>query len=75
MAISCARCHRLRHAASQQSLRAVRAANRATTPQLKTQTNLGYDLGVDWTPNKTLKMSATAFYEFFTNELVTQATP
>ena len=42
---------------------------------LKTQTNLGYDLGVDWTPNKTLKISATAFYEFFTNELVTQATP
>jgi iron complex outermembrane receptor protein len=43
--------------------------------QLKTQTNLGYDLGADWTPNKALKVSATAFYEFFNNELVTQATP
>ncbi len=42
---------------------------------LQTQTNLGYDLGVDWTPNKNLKVSATAFYEFFNNELVTQATP
>jgi iron complex outermembrane recepter protein len=43
--------------------------------QLKTQTNLGYDLGADWTPNNALKVSATAFYEFFNNELVTQATP
>jgi iron complex outermembrane recepter protein len=42
---------------------------------LKTQTNLGYDLGADWTPNKAVKLSATAFYEFFNNELVTQATP
>jgi iron complex outermembrane receptor protein len=42
---------------------------------LKTQTNLGYDLGADWTPNKAVKLSATAFYEFFDNELVTQATP
>jgi len=41
---------------------------------LKTQTNLGYDLGMDWTPNDTIKVSATAFYEFFTNELVSQAT-
>ena len=41
---------------------------------LKSQTNLGYDLGVDWTPNKALTLSATAFYEFFRNELVTQAT-
>ena len=42
---------------------------------LKTQTNLGYDLGADFTPNKALKLSATAFYEFFNNELVSQATP
>ncbi len=42
--------------------------------QLKTQKNLGYDLGFDWTPNNTLKFSATGFYEFFRNELVTQAT-
>ena len=43
--------------------------------QLKTQQNLGYDLGFDWTPNNTLTLSATGFYEFFKNELVTQATP
>ena len=42
---------------------------------LQTQTNLGYDVGTDWTPNKSLKVSATGFYEFFNNELVTQATP
>ena len=42
--------------------------------QLQTQTNLGYDLGFDWTPNSALKFSATGFYEFFRNELVTQAT-
>ena len=43
--------------------------------QLQTQQNLGYDLGFDWTPNSALKFSATGFYEFFRNELVTQATP
>jgi iron complex outermembrane receptor protein len=42
---------------------------------LKTQTNLGYDVGADWTPNKAVRISATAFYEYFNNELVTQATP
>ncbi|MBN8991052.1 MAG: TonB-dependent receptor [Rhizobiales bacterium] len=42
--------------------------------QLKTQKNLGYDLGFDWTPNNALKVSATGFYEFFKDELVTQAT-
>jgi iron complex outermembrane receptor protein len=39
------------------------------------QQNVGYDLGVDWTPNKTVKVSLTGFYEFFRNELVSQATP
>ncbi|WP_291842360.1 TonB-dependent receptor [Bradyrhizobium sp.] len=43
--------------------------------QLQTQKNLGYDFGFDWTPNSALKFSATGFYEFFRNELVTQATP
>ncbi|RZN04638.1 TonB-dependent receptor [Bradyrhizobium genosp. SA-3] len=43
--------------------------------QLQAQKNLGYDLGFDWTPNKTLKVSATGFYEFFRDELVSQATP
>jgi iron complex outermembrane receptor protein len=42
--------------------------------QLKAQQNIGYDLGFDWTPNNTLKFSATGFYEFFKNELVSQAT-
>lgn len=43
--------------------------------QLQVQKNLGYDLGFDWTPNNTLKLSATGFYEFFRNEIVSQATP
>ena len=43
--------------------------------QLNTQKNLGYDLGFDWTPNNALKVSLTGFYEFFKDELVTQATP
>ncbi|MEH2482788.1 iron complex outermembrane receptor protein [Nitrobacteraceae bacterium AZCC 2146] len=43
--------------------------------QLDTQKNLGYDLGFDWTPNNAVKLSATGFYEFFRNELVSQATP
>ena len=43
--------------------------------QLDTQKNLGYDLGFDWMPNNALKFSLTGFYEFFRNELVSQATP
>jgi iron complex outermembrane receptor protein len=43
--------------------------------QLRTQQNLGYDLGFDWTPNNALRLSLTGFYEFFRDELVTQATP
>ncbi len=43
--------------------------------QLNTQRNLGYDLGFDWTPNAAVKISLTGFYEFFRDELVTQATP
>lgn len=41
--------------------------------QLQSQTNLGYDLGVDWAPNRLLTVSATGFYEFFRNEIVSQA--
>ncbi|WP_027529853.1 TonB-dependent receptor [Bradyrhizobium sp. WSM3983] len=41
--------------------------------QLQTQTNVGYDLGFDWMPSNAVKLSATAFYEFFRNELVSQA--
>jgi iron complex outermembrane receptor protein len=43
--------------------------------QLNSQKNLGYDLGFDWTPNSALRLSLTGFYEFFKDELVTQATP
>lgn len=43
--------------------------------QLQTQKNLGYDMGFDWTPNNSVKFSATGFYEFFRNEIVNQATP
>ncbi|WP_425904999.1 TonB-dependent receptor family protein [Nitrobacter sp. TKz-YC02] len=43
--------------------------------QLNPQKNLGYDLGFDWTPDPTIRVSATGFYEFFRDELVTQATP
>jgi iron complex outermembrane receptor protein len=49
--------------------------NSGNNTQLKTQKNLGYDLGFDWTPNSALKFSVTGFYEFFRDELVTQATP
>jgi iron complex outermembrane recepter protein len=41
--------------------------------QLASQTNLGFDIGADWTPAKTVKVSVTGFYEFFRNELVTQS--
>lgn len=43
--------------------------------QLQTQKNLGYDVGFDWTPNNSVRFSATGFYEFFRNEIVNQATP
>jgi len=42
---------------------------------LNSQRNLGYDLGFDWTPNNAVKLSMTGFYEFFRDELVSQATP
>ncbi len=52
-----------------------------TTPQglvgnnsaLTSQTNVGYDLGADWTPVNTLTLSVTGFYEFFKNEIVSQS--
>jgi iron complex outermembrane recepter protein len=40
---------------------------------LTSQTNLGFDLGADWTPINTLTFSVTGFYEFFKNEIVTQS--
>jgi iron complex outermembrane receptor protein len=41
--------------------------------QLASQTNVGVDLGADWTPDRALKLSVTGFYEFFRNEFVTQS--
>jgi iron complex outermembrane receptor protein len=40
---------------------------------LQSQTNVGIDHGVDWTPSKALRLSVTHFYEFFRNEFVTQS--
>jgi iron complex outermembrane recepter protein len=52
-----------------------------TTPQgtfgnnteLKAQSNVGYDLGVEWAPVRSLHVNATGFYEFFKNEQITQS--
>jgi iron complex outermembrane recepter protein len=40
---------------------------------LKSQTNVGYDIGADWTPVRGVMLSLTGFYEFFENELVSQS--
>ncbi|MFX7922750.1 TonB-dependent receptor, partial [Acinetobacter baumannii] len=37
------------------------------------QTNIGYDLGAVWAPNKSFKIDVTGFYEFFQNELISQS--
>ena len=41
--------------------------------QLKSQTNLGYDLAVAWTPTPTFNVTVDGFYEFFRNELLAQS--
>jgi iron complex outermembrane receptor protein len=41
--------------------------------ELKSQSNVGFDLGADWTPTKGVLLSVTGFYEFFRNELVSQS--
>ena len=74
MAVPRACRHRIRHAAGRKPLHPCLTARAGNNTQLQTQKNLGYDLGFDWTPNSALKFSATGFYEFFRNELVTQAT-
>ena len=40
---------------------------------LKAQRNVGIDLGFDWTPASWLSFSATGFYEFFKDEIVSQS--
>jgi len=47
--------------------------NAGNNTDLKTQSNIGYDLGADWTPVKGVTLSVTGFYEFFTDEIVSQA--
>jgi iron complex outermembrane receptor protein len=39
---------------------------------LKTQRNTGFDVGFDWTPLETLKVSLTGFHEWYQNEQLTQ---
>ena len=41
--------------------------------QLKSQTNLGYDLSTTWTPLNTVKLTVDGFYEFFHNELISNS--
>ncbi|MGJ0453548.1 MAG: TonB-dependent receptor family protein [Methylocystis sp.] len=38
---------------------------------LKAQTNMGVDLGIDWTPSPTLNFSVTGFNEWHRNEILT----
>jgi iron complex outermembrane receptor protein len=40
--------------------------------QLKTQTNIGVDLGATYSPAPNIYLDVTGFYEWFYNELVTQ---
>ncbi|WP_255609593.1 TonB-dependent receptor [Methylosinus sp. Sm6] len=42
---------------------------------LKPQTNMGVDLGVDWTPSTNLTFGLTGFYEWFRNEILGQVSP
>lgn len=41
--------------------------------QLKTQTNVGIDLGADWSLASNLSLSVAGFYEWFHNEFITQS--
>ena len=57
------------------------ATNLFTTPQgtfgnntqLSPQTNVGVDIGAEWAPRADLHLFATGFYEWFSDELVTQS--
>ncbi|HVZ05007.1 TonB-dependent receptor [Hyphomicrobium sp.] len=41
--------------------------------ELKSQRNVGFDVGGDWRPVSGVTLSLTGFYEFFNNELVSQS--
>lgn len=40
---------------------------------LKTQRNIGFDIGFDWRPDETLLFSLTGFHEWYQNEQLTQS--
>ncbi len=42
---------------------------------MKAQTNMGVDLGADWTPTRDLTFSVTGFHEWFRNEILQLTTP
>jgi len=41
--------------------------------KLKSETSAGVDVGADWHPSANLHLQATGFYEFYTNEFVSQS--
>jgi iron complex outermembrane receptor protein len=41
--------------------------------QLQSQKNVGVDVGAEWLPTPTTRLFLTGFYEWFTDELVTQS--
>jgi hypothetical protein len=57
MAIPRPRGDGLRHAADQQP------HGHAAGAERQSQTNVGIDVGADWTPDRTVKLSVTSFYE------------
>ena len=65
--------NRLRRAPVQQPVHRRPRAMSGNNTDLLPQTNVGYDVGFDWTPSSKLSFSLTGFYEFFQNELVSQA--
>jgi iron complex outermembrane recepter protein len=42
---------------------------------LKAQTNMGVDVGVDWTPSEKIVVSVNGFNEWYRNETLTQTSP
>lgn len=42
---------------------------------MKAQTNMGVDLGVDWTPTKDVTISVTGYHEWFRNEIMQLTSP
>ena len=55
------------------NLFALADGNPGNNTDLRPQTNVGYDLGLVWAPNRAFKIDVTGFYEFFEDELVSQS--